>query len=39
MSHQTLVDVPTLAALAGGPRLVLVDCRFDLGDPDAGVAQ
>jgi len=38
MSYTTLVDVPTLAAHATDPSLRIVDCRFDLGDPDAGAA-
>jgi thiosulfate/3-mercaptopyruvate sulfurtransferase len=37
MSHHTLVDVHTLAAGLTDPALRIVDCRFDLGDPDAGV--
>jgi thiosulfate/3-mercaptopyruvate sulfurtransferase len=31
-----LVDVTTLAARLGNPDLVVVDCRFDLTDTDAG---
>ncbi|MBS0375605.1 MAG: sulfurtransferase [Proteobacteria bacterium] len=38
MSLRTLVDVPTLATLLAGPAPRIVDCRFDLGDPDAGAA-
>jgi len=38
MSHDTLVDVHTLAAELADPSLRIVDCRFDLGDPDAGAA-
>jgi thiosulfate/3-mercaptopyruvate sulfurtransferase len=38
MSYHTIVDVPTLAAHATDPSLRIVDCRFDLGDPDAGAA-
>jgi thiosulfate/3-mercaptopyruvate sulfurtransferase len=38
LSHTTLVDVPTLAAELADPSLRIVDCRFDLGDPDAGAA-
>src|SRR5271165_2299474 len=34
MSFTTLIDVDSLAALEGG--VVLLDCRFDLSDPDAG---
>jgi thiosulfate/3-mercaptopyruvate sulfurtransferase len=33
-----LVDVQTLAAGLTDPALRIVDCRFDLGDPDAGAA-
>jgi len=36
MTHQTLMDAATLAARLGSPDLVVVDCRFDLGDPEAG---
>ncbi len=39
MTQDTLVDVATLAAALGDPRLRIVDCRFDLGDPDAGAAR
>jgi thiosulfate/3-mercaptopyruvate sulfurtransferase len=38
MIHHTLVDVHTLAAELAAPSLRIVDCRFDLGDPDAGAA-
>jgi len=37
--HDTLIDVPTLAARLGDPALRIVDCRFDLGDPDSGRQQ
>lgn len=36
MSHQTLVDVETLAAHLGDPAWLVVDCRFQLADPEAG---
>jgi thiosulfate/3-mercaptopyruvate sulfurtransferase len=38
MTYHTLVDVHTLAAELADPALRIVDCRFDLGDPDAGAA-
>ena len=38
MTHHTLIDVPTLVAELADPALRIVDCRFDLGDPDAGAA-
>jgi len=34
MLHTTLIDVAALRGLAGD--VVLLDCRFDLGSPDAG---
>jgi thiosulfate/3-mercaptopyruvate sulfurtransferase len=37
MAYETLVDVDTLAAHLGDPTWRIVDCRFKLGDPDAGV--
>lgn len=36
MPHTTLVDVHTLAALAGNPQLAIVDCRFELANPARG---
>jgi len=36
MSFQTLIDVADLARLAGQGDVLICDCRFDLGDPDAG---
>ncbi|MBS0303828.1 MAG: sulfurtransferase [Proteobacteria bacterium] len=37
MPHRTLIDAATLlAALAGSEPLVVLDCRFDLADTDAG---
>ncbi|MEM7159100.1 MAG: sulfurtransferase [Myxococcota bacterium] len=39
MAHETLIDPETLAAHLASPgsqRWVLVDCRFALGDPEAG---
>jgi len=36
MSWQTLIDAKTLQALLGTPKLVVVDCRFELLDPAAG---
>lgn len=36
MTHDTLVDVTTLAAHLDDPRWRVVDCRFKLGDPSAG---
>jgi thiosulfate/3-mercaptopyruvate sulfurtransferase len=36
MSHTTLVDVATLAAHLNAPDWVVIDCRFELGKPDAG---
>jgi thiosulfate/3-mercaptopyruvate sulfurtransferase len=38
MTHHTLIDVDSLAAGLADPSLRIVDCRFDLGDPDAGAA-
>ncbi|HUO80684.1 MAG TPA: sulfurtransferase [Steroidobacteraceae bacterium] len=38
MNHHTLIDVQTLAAGLADPAFRIVDCRFDLGDPDAGPA-
>ena len=36
MTFKTLIDVDSLQELLGKPRLVIVDCRFDLSNPDAG---
>jgi thiosulfate/3-mercaptopyruvate sulfurtransferase len=36
MEFQTLIDVESLQKLMGDPRLAIVDCRFDLLNPDAG---
>jgi thiosulfate/3-mercaptopyruvate sulfurtransferase len=36
MKYTTLVDTATLAAASGGPEVAIVDCRFDLANPDAG---
>ncbi|MCZ8133081.1 MAG: sulfurtransferase [Steroidobacteraceae bacterium] len=38
MTHRTLVDAATLAARLGDAGWRLVDCRFDLAKPDAGLA-
>ncbi|HXQ63413.1 MAG TPA: sulfurtransferase, partial [Steroidobacteraceae bacterium] len=38
ISSQTLIDTVTLAARSGDPSWRIVDCRFDLADPDAGAA-
>lgn len=37
MSWQTLIDAPSLQAALGDPMLVVLDCRFDLADPDSGL--
>jgi 3-mercaptopyruvate sulfurtransferase SseA len=37
MAFKTLIGVDSLAGLEGDPRLVVVDCRFDLADPGAGL--
>ncbi|MCC7410314.1 MAG: sulfurtransferase [Gammaproteobacteria bacterium] len=34
--HTTLIDCATLAAALGRPDWVVVDCRFDLAQPEAG---
>ena len=34
----TLITPAALAARAGDPSLVVLDCRFDLANPDAGSA-
>ena len=36
MSSNTLVDVATLAAHLNAPDWVVIDCRFELGKPEAG---
>jgi thiosulfate/3-mercaptopyruvate sulfurtransferase len=36
MMFKTLIDADSLEELLGNPRLVVVDCRFDLLNPDAG---
>jgi thiosulfate/3-mercaptopyruvate sulfurtransferase len=36
--HTTLVDVATLATHLHDPNWLVVDCRFDLANPDAGEA-
>jgi len=36
MLFQTLIDMHALQKLLGEPRLVIVDCRFDLMNPEAG---
>jgi thiosulfate/3-mercaptopyruvate sulfurtransferase len=36
VAFQTLIDVGSLRSLLGKPGLIVVDCRFDLQDPDAG---
>jgi thiosulfate/3-mercaptopyruvate sulfurtransferase len=36
MMIKTLIDVDSLQELLGNPRLAIVDCRFDLLNPDAG---
>ena len=36
MSHQTIIDVDTLALHLSDPAWLVVDCRFELGDPAAG---
>jgi thiosulfate/3-mercaptopyruvate sulfurtransferase len=36
MLFTTLIGVDSLRELLGGPRLAVVDCRFDLMKPDAG---
>ena len=38
MHFETVVDTGTLAAQLANPEWRVVDCRFDLGDPDAGAA-
>src|SRR3984957_3714989 len=36
MEFHTLIGVDSLRELLGEPRLAVVDCRFDLMNPDAG---
>ncbi|MGE0451702.1 MAG: sulfurtransferase [Vicinamibacterales bacterium] len=36
MTFTTLIDTEALASLLPDPRVVVVDCRFDLADPAAG---
>ena len=36
MMFTTLIDVDSLQELLGNPRLAIMDCRFDLLNPDAG---
>src|SRR5258708_27055206 len=36
MVFKTLIDVDSLQELLGRPRLAVVDCRFDLVNPEAG---
>jgi thiosulfate/3-mercaptopyruvate sulfurtransferase len=36
MMIKTLIDVDSLQELLGNPRLAIIDCRFDLLNPDAG---
>jgi thiosulfate/3-mercaptopyruvate sulfurtransferase len=36
MEFQTLIGVDSLRKLLGDPRLAVVDCRFDLMNPDTG---
>jgi thiosulfate/3-mercaptopyruvate sulfurtransferase len=36
MMFKTLIDVDSLGKLLGEPQLAVVDCRFDLMNPDAG---
>ena len=36
MTAETLMDAATLASRVDAPDLVVVDCRFDLGDAEAG---
>ncbi|HNR23712.1 MAG TPA: sulfurtransferase, partial [Steroidobacteraceae bacterium] len=36
--YSTLIDVAQLGALLGRPEVVILDCRFELADPDAGAA-
>jgi thiosulfate/3-mercaptopyruvate sulfurtransferase len=36
MQYRTLIDVDSLQAMLGQPGLAIVDCRFDLANPEAG---
>jgi thiosulfate/3-mercaptopyruvate sulfurtransferase len=36
--YSTLIDVSQLGALLGRPEVVILDCRFELANPDAGAA-
>jgi thiosulfate/3-mercaptopyruvate sulfurtransferase len=36
MAFSTLIDAAALRGLAGKPEAVVIDCRFDLNDPEAG---
>jgi thiosulfate/3-mercaptopyruvate sulfurtransferase len=36
MQYRTLIDVDSLQALLGLPGVAVVDCRFDLANPEAG---
>jgi thiosulfate/3-mercaptopyruvate sulfurtransferase len=36
MTFKTLIDVGSLQSQLGNPRLAVVDCRFDLMNPEAG---
>ena len=36
MEFQTLIDADSLQDLLGNPTLAVVDCRFDLMNPEAG---
>jgi thiosulfate/3-mercaptopyruvate sulfurtransferase len=36
MAFTTLIDAVSLLELAGEPRLAVIDCRFDLMDPEGG---
>ena len=36
MTFQTLIDAASLRGLLGGAGVAVVDCRFDLQDPEAG---
>ena len=38
MDHKTLIDVATLRGRLSDPLMRVVDCRFELGQPDAGRA-
>src|ERR1700760_3836945 len=36
MAFSTLIEATALRELAAEPGTVIIDCRFDLADPDAG---